>query len=187
MTRTAVRRDAVASADGRYRYRLTRTWDADRPTIAFVMLNPSTADASADDPTIRRCLGYATEWGYGSLLVGNLFAARATDPDRLAGLADPVGPENDEHLLAIHEAARRTVVAWGARGTLRDRWRAVLDMLAGELVALDTTKGGQPVHPLYQPADALPVPFESPEAVAEREESDTPADCNRTADGDRRE
>ncbi|ELZ96619.1 DUF1643 domain-containing protein [Haloferax sulfurifontis] len=149
------RSDAVLSDDGTYRYRLSRTWDADKPTVAFVMLNPSTADATDDDPTIRRCLGFAKEWGFGSLTVANLFALRSTDPDALAGHADPVGPENDAHLQDVCDSAERVVVAWGAKGSLRDRAALVADLLDDrDLYALDTTKAGHPAHPLYQPADA---------------------------------
>lgn len=148
------RHGAVLSDDREYRYRLWRTWDVSKPTLAFVMLNPSTADESEDDPTIRRCLGYAKDWGYGKLVVGNLFALRSTDPDNLREHEQPVGPENDAHLREICDDAEKVVAAWGANGTYQGRGREVTGMLEGELYALDTTKDGQPVHPLYQPKDA---------------------------------
>ncbi len=100
------RNGAVLSADGVYRYRLWRTWDASKPTLAFLMLNPSTADATEDDPTIRRCLGFAKEWGYGSLVVVNLFALRSPNPDALRENDDPVGPENGEHLQIVWRKPR---------------------------------------------------------------------------------
>lgn len=103
--------DAVLSPDREYRYRLSRTWDSEKPTLGFIMLNPSTDDESEDDPTIRRCLGYAKDWGYGSILVGNLFGLRATDPSQLREHGNPVGPENDEHLQLICTEAEMVVAA----------------------------------------------------------------------------
>lgn len=153
------RRDAVLSDDREYRYRLTRTWDVSKPAIAFVMLNPSTADETSDDRTIRRCIGYATEWGYGTLLVGNLFALRATDPDALRAHPEPIGPLNDVHLHEICADAEQVVAAWGANGELLDRGREVAAELEFDLYALDTTQAGHPKHPLYLPASAKPDPF----------------------------
>ena len=150
------RSNAIFSSDGTYRYRLRRTWNAEKPTLAFLMLNPSTADESKDDPTIRRCLGYANEWDYGTLLVGNLFALRSTDPSRLREHPEPVGPENDRHLSGITENANKVIAAWGTSGALHDRGVEVAKMLDEALAALDTTKEGHPNHPLYQPKDAEP-------------------------------
>lgn len=115
------RRDAIISDDGEYRYRLSRTWNVDRPTAVFVMLNPSTADATNDDPTIRRCIGFANTWGYGSLVVGNLFALRTKEPEDLYDHPEPVGPANDEHLRAIVEDDPLVVASWGNHGGLHDR------------------------------------------------------------------
>lgn len=148
------RSDAVLSNCGEYRYRLSRTWDVEKPTVAFLMLNPSTADASEDDPTIRRCLGFAKDWGYGSLVVANLFALRTPDPSNLRDHPDPVGPENDEYLRDVCEQAEKVVAAWGANGSFNDRALEVTQTLESDLFALDTTKDGHPVHPLFQPADA---------------------------------
>ncbi|MFB1066460.1 DUF1643 domain-containing protein [Natrinema sp. H-ect4] len=150
------RSDAVLSDCGEYRYRLSRTWDVEKPTLAWLMLNPSTADASEDDPTIRRCINFAKGWGYGSLVVVNLFALRTPDPSNLRDHPDPVGPENDEHLRDVCEQAEKVVAAWGANGSFNDRALEVAEALESELFALDTTKDGHPVHPLYQPADAEP-------------------------------
>ena len=152
-------RGAVISADGDYRYCLWRTWDHEKPAIAFIMLNPSTADATTDDPTIRRCIGYAEDWGYGRLVVGNLFALRSTDPQQLDEHSAPVGPDNNEHLLTIRDEAKKIIVAWGVRGSLRDRDRTVAQLLGADFYALDTTQDGHPIHPLYQPADIDSHPF----------------------------
>lgn len=157
------RSTATFSDDDTYRYRLRRTWDTSKPTVVFVMLNPSTADATADDPTIRRCLGFAETWGYGALVVGNLFALRATDPADLRNHSNPVGPENDRHLREMCTDDRLVVGAWGANGSYQGRAREVLELLDVDLHALDTTKAGHPVHPLYQPADTDPEPYNGAE------------------------
>lgn len=153
------RRGATLDSEREYRYRLWRTWDAEAPTIAFVMLNPSTADEDENDPTLRRCINYAKEWGYGRLEVANLFALRATDPDELREHPNPVGGANDVHLRKVCRRAEKVVAAWGANGGLHGRAREVAEMLDAELYALDTTEDGHPVHPLYQPSDAEPEPW----------------------------
>jgi hypothetical protein len=158
-----MRRGALFDSTGRYRYRLWRTWDRALPRVAFVMLNPSTADHRIDDPTIRRCIGFARQWGYGSLSVVNLFAYRSALPAALARVADPVGPDNDRHLRAACGRARDVVVAWGVHGRLLDRDRAVIELLARgrrePLLCLGTTRDGHPRHPLYLPRDIRPQPL----------------------------
>lgn len=153
---------AVICPYGTYRYRLERTWDASTPSATFVMLNPSTADATTDDPTIRRCIGFARAWGHGGLVVVNLYAYRATDPAELRRVADPVGPDNDQHLQkAFAQAAQvggPVVAAWGTKAR-PDRVREVAGM-AESFVALRVTKDGHPGHPLYVSATATPVPWE---------------------------
>jgi hypothetical protein len=156
---------AVLSDCERYRYLLGREW-ADGPTAVFVMLNPSTADALTDDPTIRRCIGYAQAWGCGGLMVANLYAWRATDPDELWAADDPVGPENDAHLYAAAQVAADSggplVGAWGANAKA-DRIAAVLNLPGMDrLTALAVTKAGQPRHPLYLKADLTPQPWTPP-------------------------
>jgi hypothetical protein len=154
------RKGAIFDDTNRYRYKLWRSWDTNKPTIAFIMLNPSTADESENDPTIRRCLGYAKDWGYGRLVVGNLFAYRTSDPSNLRNCEDPVGPENDQYLHEICETADMVICAWGVGGDLYNREQEVTNKLNFDLYALDTTKDGHPNHPLYQPADTEPEPFE---------------------------
>lgn len=154
---TEPKSSAVLSECGVYRYRLTRVWDADAPQACFVMLNPSTADATHDDPTIRRCLGFARSWRCGGIEVVNLFAFRATDPEALLDAADPIGPGNGDH---IHEAAvrcRPVVAAWGAHAKARGRANYVAHGLrqAGVVLkCLGVTKDGFPRHPLYVNATA---------------------------------
>lgn len=151
------------SLDNRYRYALTRDWDTTRPRVTFVMLNPSTATATATDHTIRKCRAYARSWGGGGLLVLNLFALRATDPAALQRHPDPVGPDNDAVLTAQLTDPRtdphRVVVAWGTHGVLRGRDRHVLDLLHRHGISaqcLTVTKDGHPGHPARLAA-ALPL------------------------------
>jgi hypothetical protein len=132
------------------------------------MLNPSIADAERDDPTIRRCLGFACAWGYGALTVVNLFALRATCPHTLRRAADPVGPDNDDHLRAALVSARGIVFAWGNHGGLHGRDRDICSLLPlhakrkTNALCLGITGAGQPRHPLYVRADAVPQPFTFP-------------------------
>lgn len=158
------RASALFDPTGRYRYSLTRTWDSAANRVCFCLLNPSTADAVRDDPTLRRCLGYARRWGFGSVEVVNIFALRATDPRELRRADDPVGPRND---AAIRRAARRAalvVAGWGAHGALLDRGDAVRRLLISlsdvDVVTLGHTKSGHPRHPLYTRADARTIPLE---------------------------
>lgn len=152
---------AVFDASGQYRYRLWRTWDSDALPVTFILLNPSTADANRDDPTLRRCLGFARAWGYGGVEVVNLFAWRATDPAALRRCADPVGPDNDAAILAAVQGAGLVVSAWGNGGALHDRAAAVLRLLDGAplaapLACLGLTRAAHPRHPLYAPGNTRP-------------------------------
>jgi hypothetical protein len=164
-----IQRDALFSPCGRYRYRLTRRW-SEAPTVAFIMLNPSTADGSLDDPTIRRCIGYAQTWGYGGLAVGNLYALRATAPEELQQVRDPIGSDNDRCLECLAQTAARVVCAWGtdpAAHTARtDTVIGLLRRCHAKLMALRLTRSGQPAHPLYQRADLVPIPLSLPRTSA---------------------
>lgn len=157
--------EADISDDGAYRYRLTRRWG--RPTdqqICWVMLNPSTADAVEDDPTIRRCIGFSEAWGFGSLVVVNLFALRSTDPKALLTCdVDPVGPRNDHAIRLASIQSAVTIAAWGTKGGYRHRNADVIRLVTGDCMenmhALDITKDGHPKHPLYVKGDTRPKMF----------------------------
>ena len=126
--------------------------------MAFVCLNPSTADEVQDDPTVRRCIRYAKDWGYGGMAMLNLFAFRATDPEAMKRAKDPVGPENDIYLSEWSAGARVTVCAWGAQGVFLGRDKEVLPLLhRPHYLAL--TADGQPRHPLYLKAALKPKPL----------------------------
>jgi hypothetical protein len=150
-----------AIIDGPYRYRLWREW-SDGPRVLFVMLNPSTASFVSDDPTIRRCIGYAKALDVGAIDVVNLFALRATNPEEIAKHADPVGPENDHYIAEAACAAEMVICAWGAHPQAKNRASRVLDILrrvGQQPMCLRQTKAGHPAHPLYLPATLRPVPF----------------------------
>lgn len=153
------RRGAIPPGDGEYRYWLWRTWDRKKPVVAFIMLNPSTADETTLDNTCRRCRNYAEDWGYGTLIVGNIFALRSTDPSNLYDHPDPIGPDNDEHLLRIVDVSDKVIGAWGVHGSHMDRATEVYEMVDTEIYALSLSKEGHPKHPLYQKKDVEPFPW----------------------------
>jgi hypothetical protein len=158
---------ALFSPDQRYRYALWRRWGMEGESVPLVVigLNPSTADATTDDPTVRRCIAFAKREGLGGLLMLNLFAFRSTDPAALYAEADPVGPRNDECLAYFAQCvatdAGRLVAAWGAHGAHRYRSARVVELIqraGARLECLGTTKSGQPRHPLYLKGD---TPFQN--------------------------
>ena len=161
-------RGASFSPCGLYRYSLTRSWEptmfAGPLRIAWVMLNPSTADAARDDPTIRRVLDFSRREGANAVEIVNLFAFRATDPRWLCKATDPVGRDNNAAIRFAAAAAHRVVCAWGHRGSLARRDVDVATMLDGvALECLGVNDDGSPRHPLYLRADTPLVPFRRPE------------------------
>lgn len=149
-----------ADIEGPYRYHLWRQWLSTGPRCCFVMLNPSTADSLQDDPTIRRCISFATRWGYGRLDVVNLYALRATDPRELRRHADPIGPRGDSVLEEIVPRCDFVVAAWGRHATWT-RHESVAAALRTwkPLHVLGLTNGGFPKHPLYLAGLTKPRPW----------------------------
>jgi len=148
----------------KYRYGLWRHLNGHLGPVLFVMLNPSTADAEKDDPTIRRCIGYAKKWGHDRIFVGNLFAYRSTDPKKLKRVKDPVGSLNNQHLLAMRDQSCLVIMAWGCNGSLLGRDNEVISLLQTDWIpikALKITKQGHPSHPLYLKKDIKPIRFEA--------------------------
>lgn len=144
-------------SDGVYRYELTRQW-AEGPVACWVMLNPSTADADIDDPTIRRCMSFSKSWGAGGMKVVNLFALRATNPKELTRHIDPTGPLNKSYVGEAITTSAFTVVAWGASAPkipvpALDDVSLALHFKGLQAWCLGTTKAGYPRHPLYVRAD----------------------------------
>lgn len=156
---------AAAVFDSRartYRYLLTRIWDTRKAPVVFLMLNPSTADALEDDPTIRRCTGFAKRESTGGLIVVNLFGLRSTDPRALLHHHDPVGQLNDAFVRQATDQASTVIAAWGAAGVTGDRGREVTRALTARgvvLQCLGRTSTGQPRHPLYLPSGAVLEPY----------------------------
>ena len=123
-----------------------------KKTVLFIGLNPSTADEKIDDPTIRRCINYAQKWGYGSLLMVNLFAYRATIPTVLKNVKNPIGNDNDLHITELLKKVDLAVAAWGNEGSLLNRDEDIKKIIPN-LMCLKINKSGQPAHPLYQKKD----------------------------------
>ncbi|HJS39176.1 MAG TPA: DUF1643 domain-containing protein [Burkholderiales bacterium] len=150
------------SACRRWRTLLWRCWDAGKPVANFVMLNPSTADESVLDPTCARARDYVERWGYGALLVTNVFAWRATDPLRMRAAADPVGRGNDAAILRAARSAQLVVCAWGNHGSHLDRSTRVKARLQRAGIALHVLRlnaNGEPAHPLYLHSSLWPRPW----------------------------
>ncbi len=152
---------AIISACGLYRYQLWRRWRAGQHVV-FIGLNPSTADATTNDPTIRKCMGYARLWGYGAICMVNLFAFRATQPKAMLRAEDPIGPENTDHLLEVTKSAALVICAWGRDGVNRGQDQAVLSLLRRAGITphcLQVNQDGTPAHPLYLHGGVKPQPL----------------------------
>jgi hypothetical protein len=165
-----IERTAIFDQTGDYRYQLGRRWRSHGLEVAFIMLNPSRADAARDDPTLRACLQFAQRWGCASLSVVNLFGYRTPYPQDLKVAQDPVGPENDDHVLQAVDQAQQVVLAWGNWGQLWGRDRAILTLLAPyqhKLHCLQRNRSGQPRHPLYIKRDISLKPFRALQCPSE--------------------
>ncbi len=161
---TGIKGDALfGGSRNEYRYRLTRTWSVGEPHALFVLMNPSTADPNVDDPTVAKCCKFARAWGYGGIFVGNTFAYRVTKQVRLLELADPIGPDNDRHLIAMAKAAAVVIFAYGkpSHKALRPRGLALARILIAQANVtphiLRLGKDGTPCHPLYLPQALKPI------------------------------
>jgi hypothetical protein len=150
------RKTALFSDCQKYRFHLSREWDVIKPSICWILLNPSTADENVLDNTLTRCLDYSVQWGFGSMHITNIFAFRATDPKNMMAAKDPVGPDNDGYLTLIPRMCELTVAGWGNGGLYLERWKEIeklTTMRDIKLKCLRKTKSGQPSHPLYLPKD----------------------------------
>lgn len=142
-----------------YRYALYRHWRNGGKIVQFIGLNPSTADETHDDPTLRRCINFARDWGFDGLCMTNLFAYRLTDSSKLKAVENPVGEDNDQWLDVVAEEAALIVACWGPKGVLMKRDTAIKRMLEGRLHSIRKTSGGHPEHPLYLPKILTPEIF----------------------------
>lgn len=161
-----MKKSAIISNDGLYRYRLDRVWKEDGPLVLFLMLNPSTADATKDDATITRCINYAKSWGYGGLVVGNLFAFRSTKPKNLLAANNPIGDDNLMYLDKMFLEVSGVICAWGNGGIVKKLGKKLgedykpLKGWFGHLAYLELAKDGTPKHPLYLKKELQPIRFE---------------------------
>lgn len=151
---------AVISPCGQYRYALGRRWGGVGASVLWIMLNPSTADASIDDPTIKRCIAFSQRLGFTGLFVGNLWAYRATDPYALWDVDDARGPNRDAWLLDMAMASDAIICAWGAHGAGHTLRSLNLPDVPRGTWCLGRTKDGSPRHPLYLRADTALEPFQ---------------------------
>lgn len=150
---------AVFSPCRTWRYTLWRRFTPDalvKEMCCFIGLNPSTADETQDDPTIRRCIQFSKDWGYKGYVMLNLFAYRATDPRVMKAAADPFGESNTEAMFEVSMMAGRVVAAWGNHGQFRGQSVRIKRMLPKSTVHLGLTKSGEPKHPLYLLASTVP-------------------------------
>lgn len=152
-------RQTILSPDRAYRYQLWREWPSGEGYALFIGLNPSTADEIDDDNTIRKCIKYAKKFGYQALCMANLFAFRATQPKDMLAASDPIGEDNDRHLMDLAEGAGVIIAAWGAHGSHRGRDRQVMDLIQKPMCCLGLTADGLPRHPLYMRDDQELVSF----------------------------
>ena len=159
---------ATFSPCRRWRYLLWRRWDASQPAANFLMLNPSTADEVQLDPTCARARDYAERWGYGALVVTNIFAFRNTNPKQMKAAPDPVGPGNDAAIVRAARQSAIVVCAWGNHGAFLERSARVKTLLAKQdlqLHALRLNANGEPAHPLYLPGRLKPISWAAPPAA----------------------
>lgn len=152
----------IFSKDLRYRYVLTRDLKnlLGHGTLLFIGLNPSTADDTVDDPTIRRLKKFTVRLGFQKLVIGNLFAYRSTDPKIMFEQEDPIGPDNDFYLKKQIELCNIVLCAWGNGGRFKNRDRHVLKMIGAKSYCLKTNSGGTPAHPLYLPSNLKLTPYQ---------------------------
>ncbi len=148
-----------------YRYGLARRW-GEGAELLYIMLNPSKATELANDPTIERCQRRAVQLGFGGMRIANLFGLRATYPEDLRRVADPVGPENDALVQEWAAEAGQVLAAWGVHGALMGRGPALAQHLHGDICHLGLTKDGHPRHPLYVSYKVQPTPWRLNERYA---------------------
>ena len=151
-----MKKDAIISTDKKYRYSLSRIWNEKLPLVAFVGLNPSTADDKIDDPTLIRCIAYAKKWQYGGVYMINLFAYRATEPSEMKNAIEPVGEENTEHIKKVISNVDKVICAWGNDGAFLNQNKMILSLIETPY-CLKVNKTGEPAHPLYLKKTLEPI------------------------------
>ncbi len=159
-------KEANISKNQQYRYTLTRIWEPMKPKVAFVMLNPSTADANEDDNTVRKCMKFAKSWGFGGIEVVNLFPYRSTDPNALLSASDPFGSDNEGWVETVAESCDMVVCAWGNHNLVKKLLKGTsYNPLKGvkPTYCIELSVKGTPKHPLYLNPKLKPVKFDAEE------------------------
>lgn len=152
---------AILSSCKKHRLQLWREWDSNLPKVLFIMLNPSTADDQQDDPTLRRCIDFAKQWGFGGLYIGNLYSFRATDPWSLLNVSKFSHRDNYKHLLTMANQCQLVVCAWGNYPVIKKLGIPlnVFNHLEQKLYCIALSKASKPKHPLYLKKSLTPIPF----------------------------
>lgn len=153
-----MKKDACISEDKLYRYMLYRIWDEKKPIISFIGLNPSTADDKIDDATIKKCINYTKNWGYGGFYMLNLFAFRTKSPYDIMESTNPIGLENDEYIEKYIKLSDKVICAWGNHGKFNNRSKEVLSGIENKYY-LKINKSGEPAHPLYLKNSLIPIRY----------------------------
>ena len=161
-----MQKSAIISSCEKYRYRLERTWDVSKWVVMFIMLNPSTADVETDDPTIRRCIGFAESWWFGWIIVWNLFPFRATNPKNLIEENSPFTLENSQHLHEMSATAHLIVCAWWNQEIVKKLYKKFptykpLASITKNLAFIELSKDWVPKHPLYLRKDRQPISYQN--------------------------
>ena len=153
-----MKKDAILSEDRKYRYVLSRIWDESKPLVVIIGLNPSTADEKDDDNTIKKCINFSKNWGYGGLYMLNLFAFRATAPSDMFNASSPIGEENSKYIEKYSKLSDKVISAWGNNGNFKNRSKEVLLNIENKFY-LKLNKTGEPAHPLYLNKNLIPIKF----------------------------
>lgn len=151
---------AEFSPCGKYRYSFYQQWDASKPNVMFIGLNPTAMDDKQSNPTLKRCINYAQDWGFGGLYVTNLFALLALTPKDLKQAKNPIGQHNDEWLKTAANNCDLIIAAWGNDGDYLNRGQQLVTLIPN-LKCLKINQSGQPAHPLYQPKTAMPIDYKN--------------------------
>ena len=151
-------KQAIFSKCNKYRYSLSRIWDAEKQRCLFIGLNPSTAGASEEDPTIRKLIAYTRSWGYGGFQICNLFAIRSSNPQIISKCDDPIGQLNTNYLHAAIASNHKHILIWGNWGEQHDDIEELLERIQ-EPLCLGHNMNGSPKHPLYLSKTVVPIPF----------------------------
>ena len=153
-----MKKDEILSEDRKYRYVLSRIWDESKPLVVIIGLNPSTADEKDDDNTIKKCINFSKNWGYGGLYMLNLFAFRATAPSDMFNASSPIGEENSKYIEKYSKLSDKVICAWGNNGNFKNRSKEVLLNIENKFY-LKLNKTGEPAHPLYLNKNLIPIKF----------------------------